>query len=946
MTAAERAVSRRVVARGRLTVVVLALALASGTGCTREFFREWADQDVTEAVFEKTRDPRFRMDLYSIEPPTASRFADPYDPDFPPAPPDDRAAEALSPVPQWPQFRLLSPSEGTGYLDMLEQGPRMELAQEKSPAPGYPSVVPPPPVPGPAAPAPFQPAPGAPVPGANPTPPANPPRGASPGGTANRPQVPKSGARPAVAAQARPGPNSGTAASRLTPTLSSKIPAPRPGVAAGTSPGQVKPVKLQDTGVQRAAFQAPNAPPTPPGESPAQRAAEDALLRERPVDLDPQPNQANVPDLRAPTDPRSGMSPDAYRSSGAATATLSPIFAPGATVFDEVEAAGLPPGSRPYVVDPATALQLALINNRNYQFLLEQIYQLAIPVTLNRFAFQPQFYAGMSPLQSVVLGPTGILGGASGGFASNNFANSFLYRTKETGSQTSTLSLGTAAGFGKAFSSGAKLIAGFANQVVFNFAARHGRQPTVQSVLPLTFIQPFLRGGGRAVTLEPLTLAERQLLYQIRNFIRFRQDFIPYILTQTAPFDVTAGNTPFEPSIGYLNVIQQLQNVENDRKTVAAFEQVLTQFKEMAQGGGSGVSQLNVDQINSSVQTNRQRLLTDVTQYRILLDQFKVQLGLPPDVPLVLDYGVANGFRRVFDRIDLWYAREDRLPEELPGIVAQLPTLDDVLIDGRQSVAYGSDIDHQEDVLLAAERVALENRLDLMNQRATLYDVWRTLAVNANALMGVFNVTLTNQIFTPPTTTNPFAFIEQAKQFGLVFNAELPLVRLSERNAFRQAQINYRRQQRILQDFEDNVKFQVRQDIRLLIQWAKSYEIQKEILIVNLRQKDNAQRLIFAPPGPGDAGASTQVTAQTQQLVSAQTTILGAQNNLIGFWVNYEQLRLSLYRDLGTIPYDEWEAYYEFFLTKSAAGPGGGPAAAGSRPATARASAPAGPARR
>ena len=101
-------------------IALLALALGAQFGCGREFYRQWANQDASEAIFEKSRDPRFRLDMFSIDPPALARFADPYDPDVPPAPPDDRAAEALSPAPQWPEHRLLVPAEGTGYLDMLE----------------------------------------------------------------------------------------------------------------------------------------------------------------------------------------------------------------------------------------------------------------------------------------------------------------------------------------------------------------------------------------------------------------------------------------------------------------------------------------------------------------------------------------------------------------------------------------------------------------------------------------------------------------------------------------------------------------------------------------------------------------------------------------------------------------------------------------------------------
>ena len=61
----------------RRGAILTLLAVGSQSGCTREFYREWANQDVSEAVFEKSRDPRWRIDLFSIEPPALSRFASP-----------------------------------------------------------------------------------------------------------------------------------------------------------------------------------------------------------------------------------------------------------------------------------------------------------------------------------------------------------------------------------------------------------------------------------------------------------------------------------------------------------------------------------------------------------------------------------------------------------------------------------------------------------------------------------------------------------------------------------------------------------------------------------------------------------------------------------------------------------------------------------------------------
>ena len=134
--------SRTSARRLGLGAILVALSTGAPLGCTREFYREWANQDVSEAVFEKSRDPRWRMDVFSVEPPMLSRFADPYDQDVPPAPPDDPAAEALSPVPQWPDNRLMMPVEGTGYLDLLEYWRRDEAAKAAAAGHPYPADEP------------------------------------------------------------------------------------------------------------------------------------------------------------------------------------------------------------------------------------------------------------------------------------------------------------------------------------------------------------------------------------------------------------------------------------------------------------------------------------------------------------------------------------------------------------------------------------------------------------------------------------------------------------------------------------------------------------------------------------------------------------------------------------------------------------------------------------
>src|SRR5262249_19006355 len=79
------------------------------------------------------------------------------------------------------------------------------------------------------------------------------------------------------------------------------------------------------------------------------------------------------------------------------------------------------------------------------------------------------------------------------------------------------------AGVAKLFPTGALLLLDFANQTVINLG-NPGRTIS-QSSLNFDFIQPLLRAGGFAVTLEPLTQSERNLLYQIRTYARFRKEY-------------------------------------------------------------------------------------------------------------------------------------------------------------------------------------------------------------------------------------------------------------------------------------------------------------------------------------------------------------------------------------------------------------------------------------
>ena len=81
-------------------------------------------------------------------------------------------------------------------------------------------------------------------------------------------------------------------------------------------------------------------------------------------------------------------------------AELSSVLIPKLPNFNVAAAVGLPRNANPYVITLQQSFTLALINARIYQLQLENLYNAALAVALQRFQFEPQFYAGMSPLTS------------------------------------------------------------------------------------------------------------------------------------------------------------------------------------------------------------------------------------------------------------------------------------------------------------------------------------------------------------------------------------------------------------------------------------------------------------------------------------------------------------------------------------------------------------------
>ena len=78
----------------RVTILVLAL-VAAIAGCSRSKYRRYADREAYGAIAERNADPRWNAADYGVEIDPRSRYYDAYNPDCPPMPQDDPAANVF-----------------------------------------------------------------------------------------------------------------------------------------------------------------------------------------------------------------------------------------------------------------------------------------------------------------------------------------------------------------------------------------------------------------------------------------------------------------------------------------------------------------------------------------------------------------------------------------------------------------------------------------------------------------------------------------------------------------------------------------------------------------------------------------------------------------------------------------------------------------------------------
>lgn len=342
------------------------------------------------------------------------------------------------------------------------------------------------------------------------------------------------------------------------------------------------------------------------------------------------------------------------------------------------------------LLDVESAVRLAYVNSPSYQSQLETLYLSALDVSTERFRFDVRFFGG------------------------NDTRFTHLGRLRP-GGESNELRTDTDLQLQRSFATAGELLVGFANSFVWQFAGPDRNMTT--SIVDFALVQPLLRGAGRDVALEQLTIAERALLANLRALERYRQGFYTQIAvgssgvtgpqrrggffggtgltgftgTGSGGFGGVGAATGFGRAGfgggggaagggggagfagggagqvgGFIGLLQQFQQIHNTEESLELQLRTLRLLEAHLEAGTIDLTQ--VDQFRQSIETERANLLQSDNALEDSLDNYKNgTLGLPPDLPIVLDDSFIRPFQLIGPRMSNLQSRMSGFMEAFGG---------------------------------------------------------------------------------------------------------------------------------------------------------------------------------------------------------------------------------------------------------------------------------------
>jgi outer membrane protein TolC len=380
------------------------------------------------------------------------------------------------------------------------------------------------------------------------------------------------------------------------------------------------------------------------------------------------------------------------------------------------------------------AVAVATAHNRDYQTQKELLYSMALNLRLTRHQFETRFF-----------------GGLGGGYAKD--WNDEVVSTEGS------------FGFNRLLATGTAISAGVAS--TWSRVLLGNMQGGWASVLTASVAQPLLRGSDRRVVLENLTQAERDTLYQVRSFNRFRKTFVVSVITQ------------------YYQVLKLFDAVKNAEQNYIALEWLYERSEKLANAGR--LPKYELGQIRQSMLQASDAQIQAEKEYKLAFDLFKMTLSLPPTADFQLDQSELKALK-----------------------AAGIPEPDFSETEGVEA--------------------GLRHRLDLANSADAIIDAERKVYVALDSLRAEVNVVGTaGAVVSKQTDPASHVTLKPLRdEYSLAIEFGLPLDRVAEQSVYRTALITLSQRHREYERMADTVALEVRQAYTDLTEATRRYEVLSE----------------------------------------------------------------------------------------------------------------------
>jgi outer membrane protein TolC len=239
--------------------------------------------------------------------------------------------------------------------------------------------------------------------------------------------------------------------------------------------------------------------------------------------------------------------------------------------------------SETVVLELKDAIVLAVKNNRNYKSMEEDVYLNILDLTYQRYLYGNRYSLGGN-----------------------------LYWNKgDDESVSGTLSFGIL----RWLAMGTQLTFDITKDFISYLTG--DKDTDIQTIISMNILQPLLRGAGRKIAQEDLIQSERNAVYEIRSFMRYRKGF---------SIDTTEQ---------FLEVILSKSRIENFYNNYISLKSTRERIEMLANAGR--LPALQVDQARQNEYAAYQRWVNARNSYSYQMDSLKIHLGLPTESVLILD---------------------------------------------------------------------------------------------------------------------------------------------------------------------------------------------------------------------------------------------------------------------------------------------------------------------